>query len=390
MDGNLLDVLILVGVVAAGVVGYRLGFVTRALSWIGLTLGLIVAVRVVPAAVSHLHSGGASRTYLAVAIALLAGFGFAGQALGLAIGSRVHHTIPHGAARKVDSVVGAAVGALGILVLVWLISPAMADVPGWPAEAARSSRIAQAVENAFPGAPDSTQALRRAVGSRYPQVLDSLQAAPSLGTPPARSGLDGTTQDRVARSTVKVEGQACRNIQEGSGFVVGPDVVVTNAHVVAGERTTTVQRFDDGAEVKATVVAFDPERDLALLSAPGLGRPALPLADPVDGQVGAVFGHPEGGPLRVSPFEVAEQVDATGTDIYDEARSERRVLYLSSDLHPGDSGGALITPDGRVVGVAFAIAPDRSGVAYALHPSELRPLLQDVGSRPVDTGSCLA
>ncbi len=390
MDGNLLDGLIVVSVIAAAVVGHRLGFVARVLSWVGLALGLTVAAAVVPTVVRHLHSGGASRTYLIVAIALLAAFGFAGQALGLAVGSRVHRIIPRGTARQVDSLVGAAVGALGVLVVVWLVSPAMADVPGWPAEAARSSRIAQAVETAFPAAPDSTQALRRVVGSRYPQVLGALQEAPTLGNPPVRSGLDQVTQDRIARSTVKVEGQACRNTQEGSGFVVAPDVVVTNAHVVAGERSTTLHPFDDGRLVKATVVAFDPERDLAVLSAPGLNRPPLLLGDPAVGQVGAVFGHPEGGPLRVSPFEVAEQVDATGTDIYDRSATERRVLFLSSQLHPGDSGGPLITPDGRVVGVAFAIAPDRQGVAYALHPSELQPLLAKVGTQPVRTGSCLA
>ncbi len=386
----MLDLVIVAAAVGAAVAGYRLGFVARAFSWVGLAIGLVLAARLVPDVVSHLHSGGASRTYLFIAIGLLAGFGFLGQAVGLAVGARVHRTLPGGPLRKADAVVGGAVGILGVLVLVWLVSPAMADVPGWPAEAARTSRITQAVQDVFPGAPDSTQALRRVVGSNYPQVLGSLQEAPSLGSPPASSGLDQATQDRVARSTVKVVGQACDNIQEGSGFVVGPDLVVTNAHVVAGERSTEVQRYDDGHRLPATVVAFDPDRDLAILSVPGLGRPALPLADPSVDQVGAVFGHPDGGPLRVAPFQVAQQVDATGTDIYDRTRTQRQVLFLSADLHPGDSGGALVTPDGKVVGVAFAIAPDRSGVAYALHPSELRPLLDRVGRSPAGTGSCLA
>lgn len=390
MGFNGLDGVILAAAVLTGVVGYRLGFVTRVVSWIGLTVGLVVGARMVPVAVGAMHSGGASTRYLFVAIALLAGCGFVGQALGFAVGGRLHHTIHARQARRADSVVGAAVGALGVLVVVWLVSPAMSVVPGWPAKAVRGSSIARAVEDAFPGAPDGSQALRRVVGERYPQVFDALRPAPTLGNPPPASGLSALTQARVARSTVKVKGRACSNIQEGSGFVVGPDLVVTNAHVVAGERTTVLERYDDGADVGATVVAFDPKRDLALLRAPGLDRPALPLGEPVTGMRGAVFGHPEGGPLTVAPFEVAQQVDATGTDIYDGARTERQVLFLSSDLHPGDSGGALVNPNGQVVGVAFAIAPDRPGVAYALAPSELGPVLGAAGTERVGTGSCVA
>jgi S1-C subfamily serine protease len=137
------------------------------------------------------------------------------------------------------------------------------------------------------------------------------------------------------------------------------------------------------------VVAFDPARDLAVLRAPGLGRNPLPRADIEEGGVGAVFGHPGGGPLAPSPFSIGQQVTATGTDIYDQARTEREVLVLASDLEPGDSGGALVDPQGRVVGVAFAIAPDRPGVAYALDLSELEAILSADLSQPVDSGPCL-
>lgn len=181
---------------------------------------------------------------------------------------------------------------------------------------------------------------------------------------------------------------ACRRVQEGSGFVVGPGLIATNAHVVAGEDETIVQRTD-GTEVTATVVAFDPRRDLAVLSAPGLDRVPLRRADVEEGAIGAVFGHPGGGELRAAPYSVGRTVAATGTDIYDEERTERQVLILSSSLAPGDSGAALIDPEGRVVGVAFAIAPDKPGVAYALDIEELEAVLAGDLSRPVDTGPCL-
>ncbi len=172
---------------------------------------------------------------------------------------------------------------------------------------------------------------------------------------------------------VKVEGIACRRIQDGTGWVVADDLVVTNAHVVAGERSSEIQR-DDDRQLAAAVVAFDPERDLALLHVKGLDRPALPMAAAARGQTGGVFGHPGGEPLRIAPFSVARQIDATGRDIYDGASTRRQVLELAAGLRPGDSGSALIDPGGEVIGIAFAISTDQAGVAYALATSELTPV----------------
>jgi S1-C subfamily serine protease len=266
----------------------------------------------------------------------------------------------------------------------------MADVPGWFATQARSSTVARFVDERFPEPPDTVDTLRRLVGEdQFPRVFDALERAPDLGPPPTSTNIPQPVVDAVVPSTVKVRGAACRRIQEGSGFVVGPGLVVTNAHVVAGEDETIVQR-SDGTEVRASVVAFDPNRDLAVLSAGDLGRPALRRSSIEEGGVGAVFGHPGGGALRAAPFSVGEAVTATGTDIYDRNRTERHVLILASGLRPGDSGAALIDPTGAVVGVAFAIAPDRPGVAYALDMEELDPVLAGNLTAPVDTGPCLS
>jgi S1-C subfamily serine protease len=265
----------------------------------------------------------------------------------------------------------------------------MADVPGWFATQSRSSTIARLVDERFPPAPDTMTTLRRLVGGdQFPRVFAALQPAPDLGPPPSVTGIEQAVVDAVVPSTVKIEGVACRRVQDGSGWVVGPDLVVTNAHVVAGESETIVQR-SDGSEVRARVVAFDPRRDIAVLRANGLNRQPLTLVDVAEGARGAVFGHPGGGSLVASPFEVGRKITATGTDIYDRERTERKVLILSSNLAPGDSGGSLIDPQGRVVGMAFAIAPDKPGVAYALDPAEIRPVLAGELSQPVDTGPCL-
>jgi S1-C subfamily serine protease len=221
-------------------------------------------------------------------------------------------------------------------------------------------------------------------------VFSALQPAPKLGPPPADSGISQAVADRVVPSTVKVQGIACRRIQEGSGFVfAAPDLVVTNAHVVAGEDQTVIFR-SDGTQANATVVAFDPKRDIALLRVPGLRRTPLPEGRTQVGGKGGVFGHPGGGPLRIAPFQVGQIVKASGRDIYDQQPSERLVLILAAALRPGDSGSALVDPSGSVVGVAFAIAPDKPGVSYALDMSELRAVLAGDLSHKVDTGPCLS
>jgi S1-C subfamily serine protease len=159
---------------------------------------------------------------------------------------------------------------------------------------------------------------------------------------------------------------------------------------VAGEKQTTVIT-PAGKHLKATVVQFDPNRDLALLRVPGLGQAPLPIATAKVGTEGAVFGHPNGQtPLAVSPAAIRQQVTAVGRDLYDSHETRRQVFILASDLAPGDSGGGLVNPAGAVVGVAFAIAPDRPGTAYALTTDELRPVLAAGGTGAVNTGPCLS
>lgn len=385
---NALDLLLLVAVVAAAVGGFRMGFVARSTSWAGMAVGLLVAALLLPRILEKVDWDDQALLFLAVAV-LFAG-AFLGQALGLVIGGQLRLGIETGKGQALDQVAGALAGMAGVLVLLWLILPTMASVPGWPARQARQSELAGWLHDSLPEAPDAFLALRQLVGEdRFPEVFDALEPAPDVGAPPAATGISAEVSARVVESTVKVEGVACDRLQDGSGFVVGDDLVVTNAHVVAGEESTEVER-SDGTRVEAEVVAFDPERDLAVLSAPGLDRPALSVGDADEGDVGGVYGHPGGGPLEISPYEIAQEVQARGSDIYDRNATERAVFLLATELAPGDSGSALVNGDGEVVGVAFAIAPDRDDVGYALTDAELRAVLDGDLSTPVDTGPCLA
>lgn len=384
---SLLDLAVLVLAVVAAVGGFRLGFVTRVISWIGMAIGLFVGVRVLPLVVERLRGGDATWVLLA-ALGLLFGLALLGQALGLVIGNRLRPVGTEGRVTRVDGVAGAVAGVLGVLVLVWLVVPLLDGISGWPSQQVRQSSTARFLADRLPAAPDSMQALRAVIGEdNFPQVFDALRPTPDLGPPPADSGLPPETVRRVARSVVKVEGIACSQIQDGTGFVVGPDLVVTNAHVVAGESDTSVL-LDDNRRVSGTVVAFDPDRDLAVIRAGGLDRPALPVVASSTGATGGVFGHPGGAPLRIAPFEVARQLTAIGRDIYGTSVTRREVLELKSSLRPGDSGSALVNAQGAVVGVAFAIAPDKPEVAYALNTSELAPVLAGNLTGEVSTGPC--
>jgi S1-C subfamily serine protease len=384
----ILDLIILATAAAAAYGGYRLGFLARIFSWAGLAVGALVADRFLPEVIGFFSSSD-PQIRLIAAISFLVGASMLGQGLGLALGSLLHAALPLGAGmRQGDRVAGSALGVVGVLAAIWVLTPALAAVPGWPAEVSRESAVVRVVHDLAPNPPETMQALRRFVqDGTFPAVFNELRAAPDPGPPPI-DGLPEAVHQRVVQSTVKVTGEACRRIQEGSGFAAKSDMVLTNAHVVAGERSPRVQTFQ-GRELPATVVLFDAERDLALLRVPGLGEAPLPVATAKEGQTGAVYGHPGGGPLRPAPAVISQELIAVGRDIYDRKETKREIFVLGANLRPGDSGGALIDKAGSVVGVAFAIAPDKPGVSYALTDKELRPVLAALPATAVSTGGCL-
>ena len=386
---NLLDLVLLGTGVLAMVGGYRLGFLTRTASWVGMGVGLFAGARALPWLVEQFEHESPASLLLLGGIVLLVG-SFLGQAVGVLVGSRLRLNLPSTEWTVLDHAFGAIAGALGMVVAVWLLLPTMAEVPGAFADQARNSVVARSVDDIFPAPPDALVALRRLVGEdQFPRVFDAMRPAPDVGPPPTDAEITPEVVAAVAPSTVKVSGIACNRLQEGSGFVtVAPDVVVTNAHVVAGQTELEVE-LTDGSRLAARVVVFDPERDLAVLRVPGLSRAPLPIVDAPAGVAGGAFGYPGGAPLRVQPFQVGDEVRAVGTDIYDRDQTERAVLILASSLRPGDSGSALVDTSGNVVGIAFAIAPDDPNVAYGLDVSELQAVLGGDLATTVDTGPCL-
>ena len=263
-----------------------------------------------------------------------------------------------------------AAGAVALAVL--LSVPAL--VTAGPAQAAPQAGRAQ------PAAAPANDVLAGLV-----DLLGRLVPLP----PPAVNGAPQSVVSQVSASTVKVSGLACGRRLSGSGFSPAPDTIVTNAHVVAGTTNVQVLR-PDGRSLSASVRVFDPDRDLAVLSVPGLGQPSLGLASAVTGETGAVFGHPGGQvPLEVSSARVVRRVTADLGDIYDGPAGPRQILVLSSDLEPGDSGAPLVNSSGRVIGVAFATATLRRSTAFAVASEELAPVLAQPRRSAVGTGPCI-
>jgi len=388
---NLLDLAL--GLVLASAVwgGHRLGLVTGATSWVFLLQGLLAASLASPVLVDGL-SGHDPTFRLALGIAVFLGAGIGSQYLGRLVGREFRRALVPAEWAQSDRVAGAVAAPIMILLVAGLIVlPPMRDVVGWPSRLARHSALGRALDAALPEPKNTAKALRWLTAPlAQPEVLTALGPAGDSSPPPKRVPLAADVVARVSSSTVKVEGQACLLEREGSGFTIDTDLVVTNAHVVAGQRKTAVVR-PDGKRLPAVVAVYDAQRDLALLRVKGLGQAPLPLMEgsAKEGSPAAVFGHPEGqDELEVSPAAIRQQLVATIRDAGLPTPARRNVFVLAADLAPGDSGGALVTPDGQVAGIAFAISSAREGVAFAINAAELRPLLSLDRSGTADTGEC--
>jgi uncharacterized membrane protein required for colicin V production len=384
-----LDLLVFALLVLAGWAGWRMGFARRVTSWLGLLGGLAFASWVLPHVIRPESApSGPSRFTLSAGI-LLAGAAL-GQLVGTVLGNRLGWLVDRAHLTRFDAAGGVVAGLVGVVLALWILLPTMADVPGWPAREARGSAAAKALDSALGQPPGVLDNLSESLGlGQLPRVFSQLGRTPDVQSPPANSPVSGPVTQHAIASTVKVVTEACGRIQSGTGFVAAPGVVVTNAHVVAGGRSAHIDR-PDRTRSSASVIGFDPRADLAVLRVPGLESPALPLTDAHTGDTGVVLGFAGGGPLTINPFSVSQQVRAEGRDIYDRSTVVRNVLVLGADLAPGDSGGPMIDRAGRVSGIAFAIAPDRPDVGYAITTDQIRTALAHASAAPVATGPCLA
>jgi S1-C subfamily serine protease len=386
---NLLDVLLLLAIASAVATGLRLGFLARTASWAGLIVGIGAATWTVPAALAA-AGGTEPAVRLFVGLVTLALTVTVIATLFQAVGVRLRRTVARSSSLSaLDRGVGSIAGALAVLLVVWFLIPAASEVPGGVARQVRTSVVVDAVATLGPPPPDTVRALRNLVAtSRFPEVFADLQPSPVTGPPPEDIPVDPAVVDQATASTVNVETEGCGRRYEGSGWAAADDLIVTNAHVVAGA-DEVVARRPDGTVLPATVVVFDADRDLAVLEVPDLGQTPLERAATEPGDLGVVIGYPGGQDTpRVAPVEIQERRAAVGRDIYGAAQTERRVVFLSSQLQQGDSGSPVVDTEGRVGGVVFAISPDQPTSAFALDLEEVDAVL-DAPRAPGETGPCI-
>jgi S1-C subfamily serine protease len=300
-------------------------------------------------------------------------------------------------ATVLDSVGGAAVSVIAVLLIAWLIGSAVAYAP-FPAVSRQvnNSAVLHGVDRLMPPAARVMFSdFRRLLASGpYPQVFGALGAEGALDvSPPNNKVLSSPALVRAKDSVVKVEGVApsCSRRIEGSGFVFASDHVLTNAHVVAGETQGPDVFTSAGQQYPARVVLYDPDRDIAVLYVPGLSARTLLLAH--QAQVGSnaiVAGYPEDGPFTAVAARIGSVERAISPDIYHSTQVTRQIYAIRAVIRQGNSGGPLLAPDGKVYGVVFAAATTVVDTGYALTASEIAPDAS-VGAgatSPVSTGLC--
>ncbi len=379
---------VIVLLLLAALHGLRVGALVQVLSLAGFVLGVTVGALLADAVAPSVHTA-AGRT--AAALALVLGLGLIFGVLGRAVGTWGNHTVRRLHLGPVDSVAGVGVALVAALFAVWLVANELVQVPyGWLSSAIERSSLVRAVDGVMPPLPDVYSKVQGLLGgSGFPSVFSELEPAPVHVAMPSAAWARGISRTAAA-STVKLQGVACGYVQEGSAFVVAKGALVTNAHVVAGESSTSV--VVQGQQYPATVVYFNPTYDLAVLrtGAP-LGRSLVMDAATVGPGTGAaVIGYPEDGPLSVVPAAVAEQLTAQGRNIYDAGTVTRQVYQIDANVEPGNSGGPLVASDGQVIGVVFSRSTAYAGVGYALaSPGVRTQVLAAVGrTTAVATGAC--
>jgi S1-C subfamily serine protease len=373
---TIVDWLALALVLVAALGGALQGFVWSSLSLAGLVLGALIGGRLAPVLLAR----GSSSPYapaiaLAGAIALALVFEVAGSMLGAALRRRQRRFL-----READSVAGVVAGALIGLTIVWVLGAMVLQLPG-------QTQLRRAVQRSL--------VLRRLNSIVPPRtVLNALAridpfpgfAGPPVPTqPPDPSVLRRPGVRAAAPSVVRVLGTACGLGIEGSGWVARDGVVVTAAHVVAGEHDTTVLTLA-GQTLDAQAVAFDARNDVAVLRVPGLSERPLRLGDPVSGAAVAIVGYPGDGPLDAVPGRIGTTRTVLSQDAYGNGPVARTVTSLSGAVRHGDSGGPAVDASGTVQATVFAARLNGSG-GYGVPASIVRRALASARG-PVSTGPC--
>ncbi len=362
---NWVDVAVLAIVAISAVSGLKRGAALQLFSYGGFWGGLLLGAVLTPVIATHIHS---STGKAVVAILLVLGFAFVLGTVGSVVGLHSGAALRRFKLGPVDSGLGVGVAVIATLLVVWLAGSLIgASSFTSLASAMQNSRIVRALDNVLPQPPSIFAKVETFLGHEgFPIVFSGLPPAIAGFVPLPNTSAVNEAANAAGPSTVKIEGQACGLTQEGSGFVVAPGLVVTNAHVLAGVGRPLV--IDGKGVHDASAVVYDPVLDIAVLRVAGLTDPSVRL-DPNmvgRGKTGAVLGYPGGGRFTFGPAGVMAAFEATGWDIYGNVEATRSIYEIDAVVRPGNSGGPLVEPNGEVFGVVFARSTANDSVGYAL------------------------
>lgn len=390
-----IDILLVLVALIAAASGWRQGAVASILAFIGVLLGAIAGILIAPHLLIHIDD---SRWRTLAGISLIVVLVIVGEVAGMILGRAARGNMHSPAARSVDSVIGAAVQAVAVFVAAWLLAiPLASSSQPQVAAAVRGSSVLKFVDDLAPN-------WLRELPAEFSNLLDTSGLPDVMGTfgstpittvdPPDASVLESPVAQQLHPSVLRIRGVApsCQRALEGSGFVVAPERVMTNAHVVAGTAGVVVDTYE-GRSLDAEVILFDPNTDIAVLRVPGLTAAPLEMApEPANtGDDAIVLGYPGGGPYTASAVRIREILDLEGPDIYRSGTVTREVYTVRGSVRQGNSGGPLVDVNGRVLGVVFGAAVDDTDTGFALTAREVTEelALANGNGAPVETGACI-
>ena len=390
MHFTFIDLIILVAVVFAISSGYRRGFWLSLAQYAGLVIGVVIGAAVAPLLMNALNITSSTVRSLGGVLVLIM-LGAIGSSVGYWIGEpiRLRLLAEPGQGRS-DSIGGGIFSAVAVLSVSWFLGLTFDRVPS-PAvsQAINRSAILRTLDAIAPRPPGFLAEVESIIaGVNVPAAFSGFEPVlPTAAPLPSQVNTPGV--QAAAGETLRIQGFGCGGIVFGSGFPVGPGIVLTNAHVVAGTQGTTVSN-DSGAALHARVVLFDPGRDVAILYVPRLALAPLPETRGQAGMQGAAIGYPGGNGEQVVAAAIDGQVQAEGRDIYGQNLVRRDIYITAANVKPGNSGGPLVDLNGNVLGVIFAASTSQPGQAYALTDDEVQPDIQAAQGRtqPVNVGSC--
>ncbi|WP_029108409.1 acid resistance serine protease MarP [Mycobacterium sp. URHD0025] len=381
-----------IGFVAA-ISGWRSGALGSLLSFIGVVLGAVAGVLLAPHVIPHVSG---DRTKLFATLFLILALVVIGEIAGVVLGRAVRGTIRNPFFRVLDSAVGVSLMLVAVLVASWLLGSLLtsSDQPNLAA-AVKNSRVLTEVDKYTPtwmrSVPNRLSALLDTSG--LPDVLEPFGRTPIVNVDAPDASLAADPIVTTSRpSVVKIRGVApsCQKVLEGSGFVVAPNRVMSNAHVVAGADSVTIEA--DGKTYDAGVVSYDPNADISILDVPNLPVAPLQFADQPapKGTDAVVMGYPGGGDFLATPARVREIIELNGPDIYRSTTVTREVYTVRGTVRQGNSGGPMINRAGKVLGVVFGAAVDDADTGFVLTAKEVEHQLAQIGNtQRVATGTCI-